>query len=131
MTLSSEQGEQSPGRDQAEATGDEFADLIPIDVAAIHAERDPAPRPDVGRQVKAIRLSRRKRCVITRQRFARDRDYSVAMMIVEEIHEGLLADEEGGVVSGIAPTCVGEGEADLCKAREAVVRGRYWRMWLQ
>jgi hypothetical protein len=103
--------EQTAGRHEAIAARDEFGDLVPIDGAAVQTERDPASGSDVGGKVKVLRLGRRKRGVIARQSFRRNRDDTVAVMGVEEVGEGFLPDHEDGMFAAVPARGFGKREA--------------------
>ena len=48
MLAALDQRQQLLGRDQSIAAHNEFSDFVPIDLAAVQAQRDPASRPNIG-----------------------------------------------------------------------------------
>src|SRR5271169_5904920 len=80
------------GRNENVAGGKQIGNLVPIYFADIEAKSDPTFRANVGRKIESILLSGDKRGIFRRHDFARDRDNAVAVMVVEKIGEGFLAD---------------------------------------
>src|SRR5690348_11059348 len=68
--------------------------FVPVDFAAIETQRYPAPRADVRRQIKPVRLRRGQRLIFPGQHLAGNRYDSVAVVVVQEISKSLLPDQE-------------------------------------
>src|SRR5271166_3477419 len=113
---------QAPRRDQAVAVLDQLRDFFPIDFADVEAQPDPASRSDVGGHVEFFRVGGDQRDVVAGEDFAIDADDAVAVVVVEEIAEGFLADGDAGVAATQGLACgFGKREADVSEASEAGV----------
>jgi len=66
----------------------------PVDLASIKAERYPSSGRHICRKIESARLSFNKRLVLARENFAGDSHDAIAVVVVEKIGEGLLADEK-------------------------------------
>ena len=98
--------------------GYQFLDFFPVDLADIQAKADPSARADVGGHVELLRIGGDEGGVVAGKDFAGDSDDAVAVVIVEEIGEDLLADFEAGVTAHHFPGRFGQRETDLGEARE-------------
>jgi hypothetical protein len=85
---------QLPGSDKGVAAEEKIGDFVPVDFADVEAEGDPASGCEVGREIESARLGFREGLVVAGEDFAGDGNDAVAVMVVEEISEGLFADEE-------------------------------------
>ena len=93
---------QAPWGDETIAPQDEFTDFLPIRLAPIETKSHPAPRADIGRKVKASRLSGHERLVLVGQRLARNRDNLIPVMIVQKVRKGFLANQKGGMPAAVS-----------------------------
>ena len=83
--------DQTFGRDEAVAAGDELGDFCPIHAGNIQAQPDPSFGPHVGGLVELGGLGGDQRLVIAGQNFAGDADDAVAVMVVQVVSVGLAA----------------------------------------
>lgn len=100
------------GSDQLVAGEEKIADFVPVGFAAVEAERHPPSVSEIVGQVVAARLRGDQRGVFSRQDFAGNADDAVAMMVVEKVGEGLLADEKLSVRAVHRPGGFREGHCE-------------------
>ena len=82
------------GSDKGVAAEDEIGDFVPVDFADVEPESDPASGCEVGREIEPARLGLREGFVVAGEDFAGDGNDAVAVMVVEEVGEGLFANEK-------------------------------------
>lgn len=116
-----DRGGETFGGNETIAAAGEFGHFVPIHLAHIEAEGNPASGAHVGRQVEAFGTRRHQGGVVSLHDFAAEGNDAVAVMVIEEPGEGLLADEECGMQAGEGTGGLGEGETDPAHAGEAGV----------
>lgn len=119
------------GGDQAVAVGNELGNLVPVDHVQVQAEADPALRTEIRGPVETIRLGGDHRLGSTRGGLAAEADDAVAVVVDEVVDEGLVADEEAGVLAPVLTRRLGEAEADVGEANETAIFGGRLRHQMQ
>src|SRR5580692_1681425 len=79
ISLRAHQARQLLRSHQPVTATDQFGYFVPIHAWNVQPEGHPAAGPDVGRQVKLLRVRGDERVVVSRQHFAADGDDAVAM----------------------------------------------------
>src|SRR6185436_7413694 len=95
--------------------------LLPVDLADVQPETDPAARPDVGRQIEPGGIELGQIPVLPQPRLEAGGDDAVPMMIVEEIGKHLFPHPKRGVLPVDLARRLGKAETDLREFDEARV----------
>src|SRR4051794_29557854 len=108
---------------EAVSAADQLGDFFPVDFAGVEAEGDPTAGSHVSREVEAIGLGGGQRLILTGEDLAGYRDNAVAVMVVEEVGEGLFADQELRMATLKLARDLGQGKAELREADQAAIFG--------
>src|SRR5438270_6740608 len=88
--------EQAPRRRKLPAFGDAIGDMVPVDAAARHVDRNPAGMVEIGWLRIGLGIGfEQHRLLVEAAGLHADDGAAVAVMIITELRELLAGDEEG------------------------------------
>jgi hypothetical protein len=95
--------------------------FMPIDHVAIKPQPKPTSRPNISRQIKALRVTTDAIHIFAEGSLAAYRDDSITVMAIQIVREYLTAHSKVRVITPNAPLAFGQRETNLAKS------GKPWR----